>query len=244
MLTTSLLATLLRTFPAFTCDPVRVPLPVPNFEHEYERDAERRDSLIYLLSPFLPELRAIDPTVASVTIPCAELPADAYVALINSFTPEGTFDYIQFRNAIGNAYLDARATQHADWTPPARLEDFVRQTGYRGWTPEVVTRSRIKDLTRAIYHSPTGKSFAVSVAETHESVNGDLNTAIRETEILLKRENGEAKDWDFFVYDATGKLATQSHFRNNTPLPSPGVCMNCHYSVGDRAYVPITRPRD
>lgn len=244
-----ILASLLASFAALAkvrpnrlqrCDSLIVPLPVPSRTGDYDRDAFYRDGLLYLLATWAPEVTAkVTPSETRVEIPCALLPPAVQVALINAMAPNGSFDSIRFRNALGPVYLESRSNQHRTFAPPATLAEFKKLTNFENWPVEVVERSRLKDLTRAVYHSPANAPFGLAIAVTHESQTGDLNTAVRETEFLLRREDG-SKNWDFYVYDATGKLIPQSQF-GRSHQPSPGICMNCHYSSADRAFVPLMR---
>jgi|GEM_PF-1287235 len=222
------------------CETLKVPLPALNPGRDFDRNAFSRDGLLYLLATWIPDVtNAVGPSDPEMTVPCAPLPPTVQIALINSLLPDGSFDYNRFRNALGAPYLEARSRQHRAYSPPATLAEFKAATGFEQWPVEVVTRSRIKDFTRAVYHSPAGAPYTVSIAVTHDSQSGDLTTAVRETEFLLRREDG-SKNWDFYVYDATGKLATQSHFGRNL-MPAPSICMNCHYDSADRAFVPLMR---
>ena len=97
--------------------------------------------------------------------------------------------------------------------------------------------SRVKGAPRLIFRSPASFPGEMRIAQTLEGEPDEPNVKIRETEILYRRSR-DKKNWDFYAYDESGKLSTQSLFRNG-PMPSPGVCMACHYSSADRAFVPI-----
>ena len=141
------------------------------------------------------------------------------------------------------------ATYNAARRPPATLGALRTDTPYdRGVRLDVngvMTAARRHvyvpeaDLRRALagYRAagdrivyPTGTVF---VGEHH------LGGAHAETTVKRKRADGY---WDFFVYDADGRLATATATPPR-PLRAPTQCVGCHY--GRRAFAPeATFPAD
>jgi hypothetical protein len=226
-----------------SCESLEVPMPLARSdERDFDRQAFYRDGILFLFSIWVPEITdAVGPNDDTLVIPCGKLPPAVQVAVINSKLPDGRFDYNRFRGVLGTAYLEARAKKHPTLTPPPTLAEFKKISGYQSWPVEIINQSRVKNLTRALYHSPKGAGPELSVAVTHDSKTGDITTPVRETEIVLKREDG-SKNWDFYVYDGAGRLVSSSHFGNSS-MPSPSICMNCHYNGHDRAFVPLVRPQ-
>ena len=223
-----------------SCDTLRIPLPNPSFDKEYDRDAFYRDGILYLFSTWVPEItNTVRDSDKELAVPCSRVPTTVQIAFINATSPKDGFDFNQFRNAVGEAYLQGRQTHHAQLVPPPTLAEIQQLTKFESWPVDIVTKSRVKGRTRAIYRSPKESPYTLTVSVTHETTDGNVNTPVRETELILRRDD-DPKNWDFYVYDSTGRLVTQSHFVAPQAFASPSVCMNCHYSSGERAFVPVT----
>lgn len=114
------------------------------------------------------------------------------------------------------------------------LEQFKNSTQYKSWPREIILRSTAKQKTRVIYRSPMPLPFGLSVAETYESVTGDLTAPLIETEVAMDRTDGSGNA-DFYSYNSTGQLSTTSLFPGG-PRQVPGFCMGCHYSVETKTF--------
>ena len=110
---------------------------------------------------------------------------------------------------------------------PTSLEDFERLHEYKNWPREVIKKSRVKSKTRVIYRSP-GDSHAISISETRDSVTGDLESKVIETEVVIERSD-HSGNFDFFAYDADGQLSPTAWFPSGEKT-LPGICMSCHHS--------------
>ena len=110
-----------------------------------------------------------------------------------------------------------------------RLSDFRKITGYKSWPQEIIVVSSAKQKTRVIYRSPWAHPFGLSVAETYESMTGDLTQPIIDTEIAMDRIDGSGNA-DFYSYNSAGQLSTTSLFPGGA-RQVPGFCMGCHYSA-------------
>ena len=121
---------------------------------------------------------------------------------------------------VRNLHVDAELI-------PENLTDFIRLTNFKGWPKTIVKKSHVKNKTRVIYRF-NDPSQNLSVSETLESVTGDLNASVLETEVVLQRADGSGHH-DFFVYDIDGNLANSAQFPAGE-RPAPSTCMSCHYS--------------
>jgi len=115
---------------------------------------------------------------------------------------------------------------------PSSFEKFEAITSFRSWQRRIVQNSVVKGVTRALYCSPEDFEPAIAVAQTHDDASGSLTTPVRETEVIIKRQDG-TETFDFFVYDEEGDLSRTSAFFNSrqreTVGPAPHTCMSCHY---------------
>ncbi len=162
-----------------------------------------------------------------LTIDDNDLPASMRDAILANRNPDGTFSLLNLRHTwqghFGQLIADMGYGEHI----PDRLQEFADRTGFLEWSREIVVHSAVKDKTRVIYRSPKGWEPQISVAQTLDSTTGDLNAPVRETEVSIKRLD-QSGDWDFFVYNDAGKLATTSEFPAGE-RPSPHFCSGCHY---------------
>jgi hypothetical protein len=117
---------------------------------------------------------------------------------------------------------------------PASADELWTSMGVSAWPKVVIAESRVKGQTRILHCGP-----GISIARTHASTTGDETAAVRETEIIIEREDGSGR-WDFYVYGADGALATESEFRNSgghtTTGRAPVVCASCHYGPETRTF--------
>ncbi len=108
-------------------------------------------------------------------------------------------------------YLDLR-----DERLPDELAAFAARYPYTSWEARRVERSAVKGLPRVLY-----ANAEVSVAETLDA------GSVRETEVAVARRDGSG-NFDFYVYDARGKIAVESTFPIG-PRPAPTMCAACHF---------------
>jgi len=202
----------------------------------------KRDTALYMAA-FLKQSSQLpkEGPESLLDLGCFETLSPALQAAVRASTEQGApLDAYRLRKNIGEVFLETRHLRHSEFMIPDRLEDFITQTRFDAWSGQVVPRSRVKGLTRAIYHSPQSFPVEISVAVTHESERGDLNTPIRETEVIIRRSK-DSNNWDFYAYDKEGQLQPHSEFRAG-PRASPSVCMACHYEAATRAFAPLLRP--
>ena len=114
------------------------------------------------------------------------------------------------------------------------LAQFSKSTRYKSWPKEIIMRSTAKQKTRVIYRSPGPNPIGLSVAETYESVIGDLTAPLIETEVAMDRSDGSGNA-DFYSYNSKGQLSTTSLFPSG-PRQVPGFCMGCHYSIETKTF--------
>jgi hypothetical protein len=126
------------------------------------------------------------------------------------------------------AYASLNSRSQSQWIRPTLAETQTRLP-YKSWSREVIEFSAIKRKTRVIYRSPDNFATGVSVAETLESESGDLNAAIRETEIAIDRADATGNS-DFYAYDKEGRLSSVSTFPSGERAV-PGMCLSCHHSI-------------
>ena len=93
--------------------------------------------------------------------------------------------------------------------------------------------SPAKQAGRRIYRRQGTDGLWVSVAESIED-----NCSVRETEIIIRRENRQA---EFLVFDHHGLRVEHAYFP--TPRPNedtvrfaPSTCMGCHYTFDTRKF--------
>ena len=110
---------------------------------------------------------------------------------------------------------------------PDNLTEFIEQNDFKSWPKLVVKKSHVKNKTRVIYRS-NELPRQLSVSETLDSTNGDLNAPVLETEVVRERSDTSGH-YDFFVYDIHGKLTNRAQFPSGE-RPAPSTCMSCHFS--------------
>lgn len=245
-----LLPILLSLMPAFqafantgfgACAPVQLPIPRASAINTPSKHL-KTDTALYLATFLKASSAPVPPHAPFVSLDCYENMSPALQRAIDESlsSSSGEISIMRLRNMMGDAYLEMRHKRHIDFEIPERLEDFEALSGFRNWRRSIVRESRVKGLTRALYHSPESFHPKISVAVTHESREGDVGRPVRETEILIKRASN-SKDWDFYVYGSSGNLQTNSEFKRGTTAPSPAACMSCHYDSTERAFAPLRR---
>lgn len=182
----------------------------------------------YVLNSYLAKSgKPVEVKEDRLTLDDSDLPPDMRDAILASRKPDGTFSLLNLRHTwqghFGQLTADMGYGEHI----PDRLQEFADRTGFLGWSREIVVHSVVKDKTRVIYRSPKDWEPQISVAQTLDSTTGDLNAPVRETEVSIKRLD-QSGDWDFFVYNSAGGLATTSEFPAGE-RPSPHFCSGCHY---------------
>lgn len=222
------------------CQDFVLRLPTPSPTNPGNGRFFARDSLLYFIKALLPGGTPL-PWISEdeMRLPCGLLSSSAHSVLQTNTDSEGYLDRSTFYAQIAPVYRDEVRTLHYAaplQQVPDTWEAFTQLYPIGTWPREVIPRSGIKDLTRAIYSSPAGVFPRMHVAHTHQSETGDLSRPVRETEIIIKRSN-DPVDWDFFVYDRTGRLVAESEFRAGM-RPSPGTCLGCHFRASERGFGP------
>lgn len=199
-----------------------------------------RDSIVFALRAF------IDPTIQE-----AVEEQDSLVVSDESIFPgarEAFADFSAQEHYLGvmselksflksGTYDRAERLRHSVFSLPQAQQELEMKLHYRRWPKEVVKLSRVKNRTRVLYRNPN-EAQPMSIAETHDSQSGDLKTAVRETEVILKRLDGTG--WDFYVFDSRGNRTVKSTFYNkaghDVQAHSPYTCMTCHYDGANRQF--------
>jgi hypothetical protein len=223
--------------------------PSPNLEispPSSNQDSERiryfkQDTSLYILESLGYALPSFDEEKGALySLGCLdELSPSLQKAILETQSPLDRIDSFQLRNRFGLAYLETQELRHPDFVLPQNVEDFIKATHFQSWTGEVIPESRVKGKTRALYHSPASYPYEISVAVTHDSIIGDIRSAVRETEVMI-RNRKNSKNWNFYAYDHRGQLQAHSEFRRGL-APSPAACMSCHYDPSDRSFSPLHR---
>jgi hypothetical protein len=138
------------------------------------------------------------------------------------------FEYAGLTNWLNTWSYSLRENRRQLTIIPNELSEFLKASNYKSWEREVVDRSRVKHKTRIIYRSPSSFVPGISVAETHESITGDVDSPFIEAEIAVDRLDGSGNA-DFYSYNSQGQLSTTSMFPNGE-RPVPEMCLGCHFS--------------
>ncbi len=164
----------------------------------------------------------------SGTLDTSQIPPAAADSLDSLFKPvqSGT-ELADLRSWWNQWSSPLRSLRGQDTLIPTSLTDFERLHQYKNWPREIVIKSRVKSRTRVIYRSP-GTSQAISISETRDSVTGDLDSKVIETEVVIERLD-QSGNFDFFAYDATGQLSSTAWFPSGEKT-LPGICLSCHHS--------------
>lgn len=134
---------------------------------------------------------------------------------------DGRIDMRRTKALWSRLYLETRAERDELSVIPAALAEFQALHAYASWPVEVVEESSVKRARRTIYRGHTADGRALSVSETEGPSGG-----VRETEIAVATKDGRG-DFRFYVYDASGVLASESEFPAGR-RPAPDVCATCH----------------
>lgn len=186
------------------------------------------DLSFYMLNGLSPDKSCS--ITGNLTVRCTSLYEGA-CRLLTAATSDITYD--ELRDFYqGNHLATISVRKHDDYIKQ-NLQEFIGATNYPSWPRTIVNRSGIKQKTRVIYRSPENFPQQISVSETRDCDNGDLNAEKLETEIAVRRHGGE-RTFEFYTYDKSGRLAEHSEFPAGE-RPSPTVCVACHYHPGQRA---------
>jgi hypothetical protein len=131
---------------------------------------------------------------------------------------DGRIDMRRTKALWSRLYLETRVELAVI---PATLAEFQALHAYAGWPVEIIEQSGVKRARRTIYRGRTADGRALSVSETEGPSGG-----VRETEVAVATKDGRG-DFRFYVYDASGVLASESEFPAGR-LPAPDVCVTCH----------------
>jgi hypothetical protein len=174
---------------------------------------------------------AYDPscrTALSGTLDTSQLPPHAAESLDRLFSPVQSRSGVNALRSWWNLWSSPlRSLRGQETLIPTKLEDFEDLHKYKSWPREIIAKSRVKNKTRVIYRSPADYQ-TMSVSETRDSVNGDLDAKIIETEVVIERSD-HSGNFDFFAYDAAGQLSASAWFPSGEK-PLPGICLSCHHS--------------
>ena len=187
------------------------------------RDEAFTDLSYYILNGLSPDKSC--KITASLEVTCAVLHTDT-CQLLPTATTSVTYD--DLRSYYQTNHLKTVAVRKHDPYIKATLAEFTAITNFHSWTRMVVNRSGVKRKTRVIYRSPADFPQQISVSETLDTDDGDLNATKLETEIAMRRVGGE-RTFEFYTYDKNGNLAEFSEFPAGE-RPSPSVCVSCHYN--------------
>lgn len=158
---------------------------------------------------------------------------------LSDVSADGVLDADEFEAFIDSTYTDARAA-------PDLLDEFRRSATFEASDPawmRVDVNGPMTTALRRIYVREDALREALRAyrergdriiypVETTFVAEHHLDGLHVETTAMRKRKDGF---WDYFVYDAEGKLAP----RTSTPpreLKSPIQCVGCHF--GDRLFEP------
>lgn len=199
-----------------------------------------RDSILFGISAFVdPKQKEIETGHETVFVSEKSVYPEALDAFVEMSEEE---DYLgvmkRLRRLLTTGLYDsAEELRHPEFALPATQQELQKKMHYMKWPRQIVKKSVVKNRTRILYRNPDEK-YPLSIAETHESQEGEVESPIRETEVILKRLDGTG--WDFYVFDSTGKRTTESTFYNkmghDIKAYSPYTCMTCHYDGANRQF--------
>lgn len=172
-------------------------------------------------------------------------PARDYPAAVRqAFQNPESFSHFK-RTEFAKAYLDFRSLRQPQFVIPETREELERVLSFKKarfthwipnvwhwddkkeWRRKILSRSRITDETRTIYRGAVN-GVRLSLAES----DGDLELAVQRAD--------RTGDWDFYAYNAEGRLETRPLFRttrySRVAATAPYVCMACHYSPAQRTF--------
>ena len=193
------------------------------------------DLSLYMLNGLSPDKSCS--VAGPLKISCAALIQDVCDNLLKAGNSIAYDDLRTFYHQRHNETISVRG--HQDYVKPT-LAELKTITNYMAWERRVVAMSGIKRKTRVIYRSPPDYPVRLSVAETLDCTDGNLNAPKLETEITVKRKDGSG-NFEFYAYDVAGNLAQVSHFPAGE-RPSPTVCVACHYDGQARTVSRFTAP--
>lgn len=187
------------------------------------RDQAFTDLSYYILNGLSPDKSC--KITASLEVTCAILHFDTCQLLPTATT---SVTYTDLRDYYQSNQLKTIAVRKHEPYIKATLAEFTAETNFHSWNRSIVKISGIKRKTRVIYRSPADFPQQISVSETLDTDDGDLNATKLETEIAMRRVGGE-RTFEFYTYDKHGVLAESSEFPAGE-RPSPTVCVACHYN--------------
>jgi hypothetical protein len=191
------------------------------------RDQAFTDLSYYILNGLSPDKSCRISGTLEVT--CAVLHVETCARLP---TPTSSVTYEELREYYQTNHLKTvEVRKHETYIKPT-LTEFSSATNFHTWERQVVNRSGVKRKTRVIFRSPADFPQQISVSETLDTDDGNLNATKLETEIAVRRIGGE-RTFEFYTYDKNGDLAHFSEFPAGE-RPSPTVCVACHYNPGLR----------
>jgi hypothetical protein len=211
-----------------TCQNVALQI-VPDRDASRDRQQIWTDLALYMLTGLSPDRSCT--TNELMLVNCDTLTWSDCSELA---TPQTYFQIREQYQALQLQSIPVR--QHDAYVPPT-VSEMSAATDYKSWEREIVAPSRVKLKTRVIYRSPTNFPLRMSVAETYNTDTEDLTAPRLETELALRRNDG---NYDFYAYNAAGQLVDYSQFPSG-PKPAPTICISCHYESATRKvsrYIP------
>lgn len=192
------------------------------------RDQVFIDLALYTLNGLSPDKSC--KITGTLTIECGRLDQRACDHIDLLANPTDYFDLRQFYQE--NHLRTVSVRKHDDYIKPT-LAEFIAITHYETWPRHIVKRSAVKQKTRVVYRSPADFPHEISVSETRDTIEGDLNAQKLETEIAIRR-HGEDRTYEFYAYNRQGDLVDYSEFPAGE-RPSPTICVSCHYNAANRS---------
>ncbi len=204
---------------------------------------------LFLVRYFLPPETSIEVRSGMAELPVTSVPEDLKPFFLDLSQKKNYLEVMKaFLEALKQGKYNEHRSIHYPWLPDTR-EKLEGLLGYRQarFLSFVKKLSLVKGMSRAVYELgaqpdekfPNGLQPEISIAETLETVEGDLKAKVRETEVIVARD-GDSKDYDFYVYGEDGKLTTQSKFSSATGREyvanTPFRCLTCHYSPSTQTF--------
>jgi hypothetical protein len=190
----------------------------------------------YMLNGLSPDKSCTQ--TGSLTVHCVNLD-DRACSLLHQQHNE--IDYDTLRDFYQTHHLETVTVRKHDDYIKTTLAELIAVTGYKSWPRTVVAQSNVKRKTRVIYRSPASFPHEISVAETRDCDDGNLNAPILETEVAIRR-HGPTRTYEFYAYSPQGQLVDHSHFPAGE-RPSPTVCVACHYNSAQGTVSRFIPPR-
>lgn len=217
-------------------------LPIPKINSGHGSSTMPQDLMTYMITAFTkPDKPAIEITQSNVNfssenaiVPSGYVFDEAKdIFFLASQTKQSSKSFKIFKDLISSStYLTVSHLSHTKFPVPNTVQLLNKRYSFRNWPNELITMSSIKGADRIIYRSPSGYPN-ISVAQTL------INDSVRETEIIIEREN-DSGHFDFYAYNSSGDISSTSLFHTSKTTdvigPAPYTCLTCHYSPTSRTF--------